>query len=146
MFKDVPKDHFDWGSIFKFCIAGGGACASYLFGGWNQLLQILLVFVIIDYITGVVASGVEGKLSSSVGLKGIAKKVFIFVIVAVAHLADTALGDGSLLQDAAIFFYIANELLSIIENAGRVGLPVPEILKQAIEILKGKSQPQKKGV
>ena len=103
------------------------------------MLNILLVFVVIDYITGVIASGIEGKLSSGIGMRGIAKKVFIFVIVAVAHLADQAIGDGSLLMDAAIFFYMANEMLSIIENTGRVGLPVPNILKQAVEVLKGKS-------
>jgi toxin secretion/phage lysis holin len=127
------------GEIVKLCAAGGGACLSYLYGGWSQLLNILLVFVVVDYITGVVASGIEGKLSSGIGMRGIAKKVFIFVIVAVAHLADKAIGNGSLLMDAAIFFYLANEMLSIIENTGRVGLPVPNILKQAVEVLKGKS-------
>jgi toxin secretion/phage lysis holin len=139
-------DRFNIGEIFKLCVAAGGGCISYLFGGWSILLQILLAFVVIDYITGVLASGIEGKLSSSVGMRGIAKKVFIFVIVAVAHLADTAIGNGNFLMDAAIFFYIANELLSIIENAGRVGLPIPEILKQAVEVLKGRAQPQKKEV
>lgn len=134
------SDRFNIGEIIKLCIAGGGACISYLYGGWSSLLGILLAFVAIDYITGVIASGVEGKLSSSVGMKGIAKKVFIFVIVAVAHLADKALGNSNILMDAAIFFYMANELLSIIENAGRVGLPVPDIITKAVDILKSKSQ------
>jgi toxin secretion/phage lysis holin len=124
----------------KTIIAFGGAAASYLFGGWSLLLQILLAFVIIDYITGVIASGIEGKLSSQIGLKGIAKKVFIFVMVAVAHLVDTAIGDAHLFRDATIFFYLANEVISILENTGRVGLPVPEILQQAIEVLKGRSK------
>jgi len=128
----------DWASFVRLISAGGGACLSYLYGGWSQLLNILLVFVVVDYITGVVASGIEGKLSSGIGMRGIAKKVFIFVIVAIAHLADQAIGNGSLLMDAAIFFYMANEMLSIIENTGRVGLPVPNILKQAVEVLKGK--------
>jgi toxin secretion/phage lysis holin len=132
-------DKINPSEIFKFCSAGTGACISYFFGGWSQLLQVLLAFVIVDYITGVLASALEGKLSSAVGSKGIAKKVFIFVIVAIAHLVDVCLGDGNMFRDAAIFFYLANELLSIIENSGRVGLPVPDILQKAIEMFKAKS-------
>jgi len=127
-------------NIFKTLVAIGGAAVSYLFGEWSALLSALLAFVVADYIAGVLAAGVEGKLSSSVGLKGIARKVFIFVLVAVAHLVDTALGDGHLFRDATIFFYLANELLSILENAGRVGLPIPEGIKQAVEVLKGKGE------
>jgi len=129
-------------SIFKSIVAIGGGTASYLFGGWSSLLEILLAFVIIDYITGFVAAGIEGKLASEVGLKGIAKKVFIFVMVAVAHLADQAAGT-QIIRDAAIFFYLANELLSIIENSGRIGLPVPPIISHAVEILKGKGEVSK---
>ena len=131
----------DWSRLLKSIIAFGGACTSYFFGGWSALLGVLLTFVVIDYVTGVLASAVEGRLSSSVGLKGIAKKVFIFVMVAVAHLVDQSLTTSHFFRDATIFFYLANELISIIENSGRVGLPVPDILKQAIEVLKGKSQP-----
>lgn len=125
---------------FKTLVACGGAVASYLYGEWSSLMGILLTFVAIDYITGVLASGCEGKLSSSVGIKGIAKKVFIFVMVAVAHLVDTSVGEAHLFRDATIFFYLANEVISILENAGRVGLPVPDILKQAIEVLRGKGE------
>ena len=133
----------DVGSIFKVIVALGGGAASYLFGGWSPLLGVLLAFVIIDYITGVVAAGIEGKLSSEVGLKGIAKKVFLFVMVSVAHLADQAIGPETLpilIRDAAIFFYLANELLSIIENSGRIGLPAPPIITQAVALLRGKSE------
>ncbi len=129
-------------SIFKSIVAIGGGAASYLFGGWSSLLEILLAFVIIDYITGFVAAGIEGKLASEVGLKGIAKKVFIFVMVAVAHLADQAAGT-QIIRDAAIFFYLANEILSIIENSGSIGLPVPPVIVQAVEILKGKGEVSK---
>lgn len=132
---------FNLGSTFKIVVALGGGAASYLFGGWSSLLSILLAFVVIDYITGFVAAGIEGKLASDVGLRGIAKKVFIFVMVAVANLADQAVGT-QIIRDAAIFFYLANELLSIIENSGRIGLPVPPIITQAVEILKGKSEVQ----
>jgi toxin secretion/phage lysis holin len=124
--------------VFKFITTGLGALVGYLFGGWSILLQILLAFVVIDYITGLLASGVEGKLSSKVGFKGAAKKIMIFCLVAVAHLADKVTGQGHMIQDAAAFFYLGNELLSIIENAGRTGLDIPEPLKNAVEMLKGK--------
>jgi len=124
---------------FKTVVAIGGTAVSYLFGGWSTLLGELLAFVVMDYLSGMVAAGIEGQLSSSVGLKGIARKVFIFGMVAVAHLVDTAIADGHVFRDATIFFYLANELLSIVENSGRIGLPVPDLIKQAVEILKGKS-------
>lgn len=135
------------GSAFKVIVALGGSAASYLFGGWSSLLGILLTLVAIDYATGFVAAGMEGRLSSDTGLKGIAKKVLIFVMVAVAHLADQAIGPETLpilIRDAAIFFYLANELLSIIENSGRIGLPVPPAITQAVELLQGKSEGEKK--
>lgn len=127
-------------NIFKAIVAAGGAAASFLFGGWSSLLTILLVFVIFDYVTGVFAAGKEGKLNSEVGLWGIPKKVAIFGVVAVAHLVDTALGDAHLFRDAAIFFYLANELLSITENLGRIGVPIPPKIQQAVEVLRGKAE------
>lgn len=127
-----------WDIVVKTGAALGGAAASYFFGGWSALLGILLAFVIADYTTGVLASGVEGKLSSAIGMRGIAKKVCIFVVVAVAHLADTSLGDAHVFRDATIFFYFANELLSILENAGRIGIPIPPMIGQAVEVLKRK--------
>lgn len=111
-----------------------------IYGGWSVLLQVLLTLVVIDYISGLLASGVEGKLSSKVGFKGIAKKLMIFVLVAVGHLVDKAIGQGSMIQDSIIFFYMGNEILSIIENAGRTGLPVPDQIKSAVQILKGKGE------
>lgn len=125
---------------FKSIVAGGGAVASFLFGGWTMALQALLVFVVIDFITGFFASAKSGSLSSRIGSRGIAKKIMIFLIVALAHMVDQMLGDGDVIRDAAITFYLANEGLSIIENSGRMGLPVPDVVKQAIEILKGKDK------
>lgn len=124
--------------FFKSTIAIAGAVTSYLLGGWSALLDVLLLLVVVDYVSGVIASGSEGKLSSKVGLLGIAKKVFIFLIVMVAHKIDIAMGNGSMLKDAAIWFYIANELLSILENAGRFGLPLPPRLLEMVAVLKGK--------
>lgn len=127
-----------WDVVFKSSFAVSGGVAAFLFGGWPLLLQVLLIMTIADYITGMIAGGLEGKLKSKVGLIGIARKVFIFVMVAIAHQVDTVLGDQHMLRDATIFFYMANELLSIIENGGRMGVPIPEVMKQAIEVLKGK--------
>lgn len=130
-------------NTFKSIMAVLGGIGSFLFGGWPALLTVLLAFVITDYITGIIAGAIEGKLSSQVGMKGIAKKVMIFLIVAVAHLADTAVGMGNIFRDAAIFFYLANELLSILENAGRIGVPIPSAIQKAVEILNGKSNMDK---
>lgn len=131
------------GLVIKTIITSSGAVTGYLFGGWSALLQILLALVVLDYISGLIASGIEGKLSSKIGFKGILKKVMVFVIVAVAHLVDKAIGEGSMIMNAAIFFYLANEVLSIIENAGRTGLYVPGVVKQAVEILKGRGNVDK---
>lgn len=121
-------------------MAVAGSLITYLFGGWTALIQILVAFVVIDYVTGVLAAGVNGKIDSSVGMRGVAKKVFIFVIVACGHLVDGAMGTADIVRDAAIYFYIANELISILENAGEIGLPVPDILKNSIDRLKGKGE------
>lgn len=126
--------------FFKVAVTFFGAVTGYLFGGWSVLIQILLAFVVIDYVTGIIAAGYNGELKSKVGFWGISKKIMIFVMVAVTHLIDTAIGEGHIFRDAAIYFYLANELLSIVENAGKTGLPVPEQIKNAVEVLKGKSK------
>jgi toxin secretion/phage lysis holin len=129
-----------WEVFYKTGATVTGAIVGYLFGGWSVLLQILLTFVVIDYITGLLASGVEGKLNSKVGFKGIAKKIMIFCLVAVGHLVDKAVGEGHVVSDTIVFFYLGNEGLSILENAGRTGLPVPDQIKSAVQILKGKGE------
>lgn len=130
--------HIDWGTVFKTVAAGGGASASYLLGGWSALLGVLATFVVVDYLTGLLAAAIEGKLSSKVGFIGIAKKVCIFAMVAIAHQVDVALGNAHVFRDATTFFYLANELVSILENSGRIGLPVPEPIKRAVDVLKSK--------
>jgi toxin secretion/phage lysis holin len=126
--------------VYKTGAAVIGAIVGFLFGGWSEALILLLSLVGIDYLTGFLASAVEGKLSSRVGFRGIPKKIMIFVMVAVGHLVDTTIGTNHMFRDAAICFYCANELVSILENAGRMGLPVPERLRQTIDILRGKSE------
>ena len=127
-------------NLYKSIVAIGGSAASFLFGEWSALLNVLLTFVVLDYVTGFLSAAKEGKLNSEVGLWGIAKKVATFFVVAVAHLVDTTLGDAHLFRDAAIFFFLANELLSVIENTGRLGVPIPPVLQRAVEVLRGKGE------
>lgn len=124
--------------ILKWLGAFLVSATTYLFGGWSGVLSALLVFVIIDFATGVAAAGSAGELKSKVGMVGIARKVFIFAMVAVAHLVDGILGDSHMFRDAAAYFYIANEVLSIIENGGKLGAPIPPAIVQMVEVLKGK--------
>ncbi|MFZ3589351.1 phage holin family protein [Bacillus sp. DJP31] len=116
-----------------------GSLTSYMFGGWGSLLSILTFMIVVDYFTGIIVAGIEGKISSRLGFRGIMKKIFIFVLVSVAHMIDLVLGDQHMIRDATICFYIMNEFVSIIENAGRSGLPVPSFLINAIELLKTKA-------
>ncbi len=118
-------------------IAGIGTIITNFVGDWeSSLLLLLIVVIIIDYISGLIAAGIKGELSSSFGLKGIGKKVLIFSIVTVAHLLDSILGNQHYIRDATILFYLVNEILSIIENAGRAGVPVPTVLINAVKALK----------
>lgn len=116
----------------------GGALGAVL-GGWDGFLYGLIVFVVVDYLTGLMAAAVEKKLSSEVGFHGIIKKVVIFCLVAVGHIIDTyIIQNGSVLRTAVIFFYLSNEGISILENAARIGIPVPEKLKAVLEQLQKK--------
>lgn len=131
-------------TTFKAFSAACGAVVGYLYGEWSAMLGVLLVFVLLDYATGVTAAAVEGSLASSIGYRGIARKVGIFMVVAAAHLVDTTLGNGSLIMDAAVFWYLANELLSLVENMGRIGVPIPPVIARAIDVLKGKGEVEHK--
>ena len=112
-----------------------------LIGGWlglflgnaDRLLILLIVLVILDYLSGVLRAISEKKLSSAVGFRGISRKVLTFVMVGLAHQIDkTAIGSGSMLRSAVIFFYLSNEGLSLIENASQLGLPIPEQLRRIL--------------
>lgn len=117
--------------------AAAGGFFGWFVGGFDGVLYALIVFVAVDYATGLMAAGLERKLSSSVGFRGIFKKVVIFCLVAVGHMIDAhVIGNGSVLRTAVIFFYLSNEGISILENAGRIGLPIPEKLKSVLEQLK----------
>ena len=119
--------------------AGIGVVIGELLGSFDDLLYALIVFVVTDYITGVLKAVAEKKLSSAIGFKEICKKVCIFTLVGVANVLDThIIGSGCVLRSAVIFFYISNEGISIIENAARMGLPVPQKLQDMLHSLQNK--------
>lgn len=129
-----------WTTVQVIFAAVGGWLGWFL-GGCDGLLYALLAFVVIDYITGVMCAVVDKKLSSAVGFKGIFKKVLIFAVVGIGHILDTQIiGTGSVLRTAVIFFYLSNEGVSLIENAGHLGLPIPEKLKNVLEQLHNRSE------
>jgi len=110
----------------------GGALGTVL-GGWDGFLYALVVFAVVDYLTGLMAAAIKKKLSSETGFRGICKKVFIFLLVMVAHIIDAqVIRDGSVVRTAVIFFYLSNEGISILENAAVVGLPVPGKLREVL--------------
>ena len=123
--------------VARVAIAACGGVLGWFMGAADGLIFALLAFVVIDYLTGVTCAMIDKKLSSEVGAKGIAKKVMIFVLVGIANVIDTQLiKSGAVLRTATIFFYLANEGLSILENAAHLGLPVPDKLKDALAQLK----------
>ena len=121
-----------WAKL-QMAITAIGGCLGYFLGGVDGLLIALIVFVALDYVTGVMCAIVDKKLSSAVGFKGIFKKVLIFALVGVGHILDThVIGAGSALRSAVICFYLSNEGLSLIENAAHIGLPIPEKLRDIL--------------
>ena len=118
-----------------------GASLGYFFGGFDGFIHALIAFSILDYLTGILAAGVKHTLSSKVGFNGIARKLTIFIVVGVAHVIDRELlGGTALLRDAVLFFYLANEGLSILENAIEIGIPIPEIIKEKLLMFKDKGE------
>ena len=113
-------------------LAGVSGVLSYIFGPWDAMIMVLIAVVALDYITGVAYAAISRTLSSAIGFKGLLKKVFIFVLVALSTMLDKLVpATNGAVRSAVCMFYIANEGLSILENAGRIGLPMPEALKGA---------------
>ena len=122
-----------WNTIQLIFSAVGG-WLGYFLGGCDGLLYALIAFVVIDYITGVMCALINRELSSAVGFKGIFRKVLIFLLVGIANIIDVqVIGTGAVLRTAVIFFYISNEGVSLLENAGHLGLPIPEKIKTGLE-------------
>ncbi len=129
-----------WNTIQLIFTAVGG-WLGYFLGGCDGLLYALIAFVVIDYITGVMCAIIDRKLSSAVGFKGIFRKVLIFLLVGIANIIDVqVIGTGAVLRTAVIFFYISNEGVSLLENAGHLGLPIPEKIKTVLEQLHDRAE------
>ncbi len=136
------KEIWNWIQIVFAAIGGG---IGWFLGGADGFLYALIAFVVIDYITGVMCAIVDKKLSSEVGFKGIFKKVLIFILVGVGNIIDVqVLGQAGVLRTAVIFFYLSNEGVSLLENAGHLGLPLPAKLKAVLEQLHDRSEKEDK--
>lgn len=129
-----------WTSVQVVFTAIGGWLGWFL-GGCDGLMYALIAFVFVDYITGIMCAIVDKKLSSEVGFKGICKKVLIFLLVGMANILDVnIIGSGSVLRTAAIFFYLSNEGVSLLENAAHLGLPVPNAMKEVLQQLHDRAE------
>jgi len=132
-----------------FGLIGGGVAA--LFGGWDAALTTLLIFMGIDYLTGLIVAGVfhnsekteGGSLESRAGWKGLCRKGVTLLVVLVACRLDMVIG-SNFIRDSVVIAFIANETISIIENAGLMGIPIPSVIVKAIEVLKKKAESEKK--
>ena len=124
-----------------------GAYIAWLFGGWSEDMLTLIILMISDYITGIIVAAFfkqskkseNGSLSSVAGLKGLCKKGVMLLVVLIAHRLDISLG-VEYIKSTAIIGFIANETISVTENIGLMGVPLPEVIKRALEVLKGKSE------
>lgn len=129
------------------CIGVVGAAISSLFGGWDAALTTLMIFMGIDYVTGLIVAGVfhnsekseNGALESRAGWKGLCRKGMTLLIVLVACRLDLVMG-SNFIRDAVVIAFIANETISIIENGGLMGVPIPAAIMRAIDILKNKAE------
>lgn len=134
-----------WDKVVKICAGVAGAVAG-LFGEWNTMLTIFVAMMALDYITGLIVAACGkspktegGRLSSKAGFVGIARKAVMMLVVLVATLLDKTLGNETMVfQSALVFYYIANEGLSILENAALLGVKFPEKLKRALETMREK--------
>ena len=122
-----------------------GGWFGYFIGGVDGFMTALIILMALDYITGIMCAIVDKKLSSSIGFKGIFKKVLIFLLVGIANILDVqVIGTGSVLRTAVIFFYISNEGVSLLENAAHLGLPIPQKVKTVLEQLHDRSESEEK--
>ena len=128
-------------NLIQLVFTALGGWLGYFLGGCDGFLYALLVFVVLDYVTGIMCAINDHKLSSEVGFRGICRKVIIFMLVGIGHILDVnVIGTGSVLRTAIIFFYLSNEGVSLLENAGHLGLPIPEKLKDVLEQLHDRAE------
>ncbi|NCB92217.1 MAG: holin [Clostridia bacterium] len=132
-------------NVIQVVFAAIGGWLGWFLGGTDGFLYALIAFVVIDYITGIMCAIVDHKLSSEIGFKGIFKKVLIFTMVGIGNIIDVqVLGQAGVLRTAVIFFYLSNEGVSMLENAGHLGLPIPAKLKEVLEQLHDRSGKENK--
>ena len=123
-------------NFIQAAFAAIGGYIGYFLGGVDGFMYALITFVVIDYVTGLMVAVLERKLSSEIGFRGIFKKVLIFTFVGIGNIIDVHLiGNGSAIRTAVIFFYVSNEGISIIENSAKIGLPIPEKLRNILKQL-----------
>lgn len=128
-------------NVIQLVFSAVGGWLGYFLGGYDGLLYALIVFMVVDYITGVMCAVSDKKLSSAVGFKGICRKVLILMLVGIANLLDVqVIGTGAVLRTAVIFFYLSNEGVSLLENAAHLGLPIPEKLKEILAQLHDRAE------
>ncbi|MDY4587730.1 MAG: phage holin family protein [Oscillospiraceae bacterium] len=126
-----------WDNIIRTISAAVGAAVGFLFGQLNGLFWAVIALMAIDYVTGVIVAVMNKRLSSEVGFRGLVKKLFILVLIAVAHIVDAQIiGQGAAVMTAVMLFFAANEGISILENAANLGLPVPKKLRDILEQLR----------
>ena len=131
--------------FYEFITGSFIGMLGWFFGGIDGLFKVLIVFTIIDYISGMTAAGFEHKISSDVGFKGIVKKCYMFMFVGLAHLIDDCLpGSTGALRATVCLFYIANEGISIIENADKLNIPIPKFLRDRFLEIKGNQRKNEK--
>ena len=134
-----------WAKI-QIAVTAIGGWLGYFLGGLDGLMIALIVLMTLDYISGVMCAIIDKKLSSAVGFKGVCKKVFILMLVGVAHIIDLhVVGTGSALRGAVICFYMSNEGLSLLENAAHIGLPIPDKLRDILAQLHDKERTTDQG-
>lgn len=127
----------DFWTLIQFVFAVLGGWLGYFLGGWDGALYALITFITLDYVTGVMCAISDRRLSSEVGFRGIFRKVIILALVGIGSILDrNVIGTGDTMRTAVIFYYLSNEGISILENATRLGLPVPQKVKKVLEQLK----------
>ena len=139
-------------NIFITIVGTVGSLIASSFGGWTESLTTLLIFMLIDYVTGLIVAGVfkkslkteSGALESRAGFKGLCRKGAILLFVLIGYRLDLAVGT-TYIRDAVCIAFIANELISIVENAGLMGIPIPAVIMKAIDVLKSKTDGEVKG-
>ena len=122
--------------VFNSTVAVVATFFTYLFGGWDVAIGILIVFMVLDYITGVVVAIIKNKLNSEAGFEGLVKKCMILIILIVAVMLDRLMNTGTwVFRTLVCYFYIANEGISLLENVSNLGVKIPDKLKDALEQL-----------